>query len=162
MGKWGTGPFHNDPAMDLLEELAEFSGEQRQALLRQLFAAVLRDPDAETFEVAFPEGYTDGLNADEVVAGAVVVALSLPGGERILEVETDQAFPGAGIPDLVAGAAVPVPTHDLAAMAAEALRAVTDSARSWSASWVDDGDRDLALLGVGETLRVLDSFTGGR
>src|SRR5262245_55520765 len=97
MGTWGTGPFHNDAALDLIEALAEYSGEQRVALLRQLFAAALRDPEVETFEVAFPEGYTDRLTANEVLAGAVMVALSLPGGERILAVEMDQSFPGGGV-----------------------------------------------------------------
>ena len=156
MGTWGTGPFDNDAAGDLLDELAECTPDERVAPLRQLFAAVLRDPDADTYEVAFPTGYLDGLNADEVVAGAALVALALPGGEQILEVPMDRAFPGGGIPDLVASAGVPAPSHDLIALAAEALRAATAPARPWYLAWIDDGDRVLAMGGVTATLRVLD------
>jgi hypothetical protein len=156
MGVWGTGPFHNDAALDLLGDLAEYGSAQRTALLRQLFAAVLRDPNAHSFEVAFPEGYTDRLSANEVIAGAVVLALALPGGGRILDVPMNQSLPGGGIPDVVLSAAVPAPTRDLATMAAEALRAVTDSARVWSQAWGDD-DLAMALKGVAETLTVLEA-----
>jgi hypothetical protein len=158
VGTWGTGPFHNDAAMDLLEQLADYPDPQRTAVLRRLFAAALRDPDADSFEVAFPEGYTDRLTATEVVAGAAVLALALPAGERINEVPMSQSLPGGGIPDLVAGAAVPAPTRDLATMAAEALRAVTDPTRFWSQAWVADDDRAMAQQGVAATLAVLEAF----
>jgi Domain of unknown function (DUF4259) len=158
VGSWGTGPFHNDAAMDLLEQLADYPAAQRTAVLRQLFAAVLRDPDADSFEIAFPEGYTDRLSATEVVAGAALLALALPGGERIHDVPVSQSFPGGGIPDLVTGAAVPAPTPDVAAMAAEALRAVTDPTRLWSQTWVAADDRAMAQQGVVATLAVLDAF----
>jgi hypothetical protein len=157
VGTWGTGPFDNDAAGDLLEELAECGPDERAALLRQLFAAVLRDPDAPSYEVAFPAGYVDGLTGDEVVAAATLVALALPGGERILELPAERAFPGGGIADLLADASVSGSARALAPMAAEALRTVTDPARPWSRARIDGGDRELAMGSVAQTLRVLDA-----
>jgi hypothetical protein len=161
MGSWGTGPFHNDAAGDFLDELAQYQPGERLAVLRQLFASVLRNPDAPGYEVMLPDGDSGGLGSEEVVAGATLVALALPGGADILELPADQAFPGGGIADLVAGAAVPTPPNEVAALAAQALRAVTDPGRPWSTAWADDGDRATALRMVAGTLRVLEGSAAG-
>src|SRR5262249_15960167 len=110
MGTFGTGPFDSDAALDLLELLKEYPRAQRLEVLRRLFAAVLQDPDADRFQVAFPEyrrwfrrrqGFTDRLSSAEVVAGAILVVLALPGGKRVLDVPTERSLPFGGIPDLV-------------------------------------------------------------
>jgi Domain of unknown function (DUF4259) len=73
MGTFGTGPFDNDGALDLLVELAGQPADQRHEVLDRIFSRVRDRPDLLGRKI-FP---------DEVVAAAAVVAASLPGGEGI-------------------------------------------------------------------------------
>jgi Domain of unknown function (DUF4259) len=73
MGTFGTGPFDNDGALDLLDELASQPAYQRREVLERIFFRVRDRPDLLGWKF-FP---------DEVVAAAAAVAASLPGGEGI-------------------------------------------------------------------------------
>lgn len=71
MGTFGTGPFSNDGARDLLDELAnQPAGRRREALERIFFR--IRDHPGLLGRKFFP---------DEIVAAAAVLAASLPGAK---------------------------------------------------------------------------------
>src|SRR6266568_3807556 len=71
MGTFGTGPFSNDGALDLLDSLTGQPADQRREVLERIFFRVRDRPDLLGWKF-FP---------DEIVAAAAVVAASLPGGE---------------------------------------------------------------------------------
>ena len=45
MGTFGTGPFGSDGALDLLDELASQSADQRREALERIFSQVRDHPD---------------------------------------------------------------------------------------------------------------------
>jgi hypothetical protein len=69
MGTWGTGPFSNDSALDLLDALGTQPASQRRETLERIFFRVQDRPDLLGWKF-FP---------DEIVAAAPIVAARLPG-----------------------------------------------------------------------------------
>jgi hypothetical protein len=120
MGTFGTGPFDNDGALDLLDELAGQPADQRRELLERIFFRVQDRPDLLGWKF-FP---------DEVVAAAAVVAASLPGGEGVRQMLADRGY-GAGT--------ILLPTADpeLNASAWEALLFAAGRDSPWHAGWSD-------------------------
>ncbi|BAJ27560.1 MULTISPECIES: DUF4259 domain-containing protein [Kitasatospora] len=72
MGSWDTGPFDNDDAADLGDELDEAAPERRAALVRAALTRALRKSDCLE--------HGDGLRA---VAAAALVASHCPGGTPV-------------------------------------------------------------------------------
>ena len=113
MGSWNTGPFDNDAAADLLEEISDLPGDQRSALLADQFERAVESPD----------GPVEKMYPSEVVAGAALVALALPGGDRVLR------WQEVDVSEELSEAALDSPDRALVGSALDALRAVTDPQR---------------------------------
>lgn len=62
MGAWGSGPFENDDALDLLAELAEARSEDRAQRIRTA--------------LTLPAGYVEASAASAAVAAAALVAMA--------------------------------------------------------------------------------------
>jgi len=138
MGTFGTGPFSSDGALDLLEELGELpKAERRDELARRLSAVVEGSP-----------AVMHGRYADEVVAAAALVAISLPGGDRILNAQP------ASVADELMGALLSDPAIELARPALAALESVAGSQGSWFRGWID-AERQTAAEQVIEDLRLV-------
>ncbi|MCW6008868.1 DUF4259 domain-containing protein [Micromonospora sp. CPCC 205371] len=125
MGTFGTGPFASDGAMDFLEELAERSPERRAAALEHMFKFVKNKPELLWREF-FP---------DEVVAGAAIVAASLPGGEPFAERLAESADD-----DVALDVRLPMPAPELAKAALEALLFVAGPEGPWHQGWTSEAD----------------------
>jgi hypothetical protein len=138
---WGTGLFASDGAQDFLEELAELDADDRVPELGRVLREVLDDPSA-LMRTVFPES---------LIAAAAVVALSLPGGPRIMVGQSDY------IVDAVAAAALDRAAPELATNALRAIAVVTAPDGFWSNAWRDSGDKDEALAGVAIVREVLES-----
>jgi hypothetical protein len=123
MGTFGTGPFDNDGALDLLVELAGQPAGQRREVLDRIFSRVRDRPDLLGRKF-FP---------DEVVAAAAVVAASLPGGEDIRQ---DLAGHGYDVDaDLLT-----TTDPELDASAWEALLLAAGRDGPWHVGWTDPED----------------------
>lgn len=119
MGTFGTGPFCNDGALDLLDELAGQPADRRQASLERIFFLVRDRPDLLGWEF-FP---------DEIVAAVAVVAASVPGGEDIRRDLVDQGYDAD---------AILIPAADeLNTSAWEALLVVAGRDGPWHEGWAD-------------------------
>jgi Domain of unknown function (DUF4259) len=120
MGTFGTGPFSNDGALDLLDELADQPADQRRDVLERIFFQVRDRPDLLGWKF-FP---------DEIVAAAAVVAASLRGGEGLRQ---DLADPGYDVDAIL----VPGSDPELNASALEALLVAAGRDGPWHDGWVD-------------------------
>src|SRR5215475_15861231 len=120
MGTFGTGPFSNDGALDLLDELARQATDQRRELLGRIFSRVQDQPDLLGWKF-FP---------DEVVAAAAVVAAGLPGGEGIRQWLADHRYDAGTI-------LLPAADPEVNASAFEALLLVAGRDGPWHAGWSD-------------------------
>jgi hypothetical protein len=123
MGTFGTGPFDNDGALDLLVELAGQPADQRHEVLDRIFSRVRDRPDLLGQKV-FP---------DEVVAAAAVVAASLPGGEGIRQ---DLADHGYDVDTVL----LPATDPELDVSALEALLLAAGRDGPWHVGWTDPED----------------------
>jgi hypothetical protein len=123
VGTFGTGPFSNDTALDLLDELADHPPGQRSEALKRIFFQVRDHPDllGRTF---FP---------DEIVAAAAIVAASLPGGG---DIRRDLAGQGYDVQSVL----VPAPDHELTTFALEALLLAAGPDGPWHDGWVNPQD----------------------
>jgi alpha-glucosidase len=120
MGTFGTGPFSNDGALDLIDELAGQLPTQRREVLERLFFRVRDRPDLLGWKF-FP---------DEVVAAAAVVAASLPGGGGVRQDLADHGY------DLDAILS-PAPDPELNHSALEALLVAAGRDGPWHDGWAD-------------------------
>ncbi|HEY6279722.1 MAG TPA: DUF4259 domain-containing protein [Streptosporangiaceae bacterium] len=120
MGTFGTGPFSNDGALDLLDELTGQSASQRRAALERIFFQVRDRPGLLGWKF-FP---------DEIVAAAAIAAASLPGGEAIRQDLSDQGYDVDAI-------MVPAPDPELNHSALEALLVAAGRDGPWHDSWAD-------------------------
>jgi hypothetical protein len=123
MGTFGTGPFSNDGALDLLDELTGQPAGQRREILERIFFQVRDRPDllGRQFLPA------------EIVAAAAVVAASLPGGDDIRRDLADQGYDVDAI-------LVPAPDPELNASALEALLLAAGPSGPWHDGWIDPED----------------------
>jgi Domain of unknown function (DUF4259) len=121
---YNTGPFDSDTAQDLLGLYAELTIEERLENLRVVFLGGPRHPD----------GPFEPVDQTEVIAGAALVALALPGGTRVSEI------PQMDFDEEVSAAAITEPAEDLIQLALDALRkvAVNDE---WFSRWLSSDDR---------------------
>ena len=119
-GTFGTGPFSNDGALGLLDELTGQPAGQRREALERIFFRVRDCPDLLGWKF-FP---------DEIVAAAAVVAASLPGGEGIRQDLSDQGYDVDAIEIL---APDPEPNHS----ALEALLIAAGRDGPWHDGWAD-------------------------
>ena len=142
MSAWSSGPFDNDAAADLLGELADMPVTQRAGHLMDLFARAVRSPDGA------------GTFPPEVVAGAALVAITLPGGDQVL------GFQKVDMSAELASAVIVAPPEGLARLAVQALRQVTRPDRDWNESWVDEVDRAEANEAAETVASVLMAFIG--
>ncbi len=125
MAAYNTGPFDSDTAQDLLELYAdELTAEERLANLRAVFRGGPRHPD----------GPFEPVDQTEVIAGAALVALALPGGDRVTE------LPQMDFDEEIAAAAIPTPDLELIRIALGALEMVAAD-DDWFSRWLDDVDR---------------------
>jgi hypothetical protein len=142
MSAWNSGPFDNDAAADLLGELAGMSETERPDRLMDLFAGAVQSPDgAQTYP-------------SEVVAGAALVAITLPGGDQVLR------FQKVDMSEELALAMIAASPDGLARLALQALREVTRPDRFWNKSWLDDMDRSEANEAAEAIASVLMAFIG--
>src|SRR5215472_15943175 len=118
MGTFGTGPFDNDGALDLLDELASQPADQRRERLERLLFRVQDRPDLLGWKF-FP---------DEVVAAAAVVAAGLPGGEGIRLDLADRGYEADTI-------LPPASDAELNASAAAALQLAAGRDGPWHEGW---------------------------
>jgi hypothetical protein len=120
MGTFGTGPFDNDGALDLLDELASQPADQRREVLERIFFRVRDRPDLLGRKF-FP---------DEVVAAAAVVAANLPGGEGIRQDLADKGYD-------VDAVLLPAADPELNDSALEALLFAAGPDGPWHAGWTE-------------------------
>src|SRR5215472_7668459 len=118
MGTFGTGPFDNDGALDLLDELASQPADQRHERLERLLSRVQDRPDLLGWKF-FP---------DEVVAAAATVAAGLAGGEGIRQSLADHRYDAGTV-------LLPAVDPELNASAFEALLLVAGRDGPWHAGW---------------------------
>jgi len=138
MAAYNTGPFDNDYAQDLLGLYAELTVEERLANLRVVFAGGIRHPG----------GPLEPVDPCEVLAGAALIALALPGGQQVREI------PQMDFAEEIAAAAIPPPDTELVRLALHALRKVTADGRS-VLSWLYDTDREASRHAVEVVVDVL-------
>ncbi len=141
MGTWGTGPFSSDGALDLLEELTELEQGERRERLAGILSTTIENPES-MMRTVFP---------DEVVAAAALVAVSLPGGERIVISQKE------AVANELAGAVLSAPAFDLVRPALNALLSVAGPNGAWHRGWVDDDRRESAKQNIEEILTVLQA-----
>ena len=143
MGTWGPHPFDNDQALDLFDELAEMDEQEKAEHFRQLFGDVLDPP---TGKQLWPK---------EVVAGAALIALALPGGAAVVDEEGDYDKDAEeNADDDWATALLSAPSLDLTSLALKALRAVTMPGSQLYASWVLDEDRMRHVATIAKVLQT--------
>ncbi|RUL89913.1 MULTISPECIES: DUF4259 domain-containing protein [Micromonospora] len=141
MSTWGTGLFASDGAQDFLEGLAELEADDRSSELEREMSELLRDP-SRLMRTVFPES---------LIAAAALVALSLPGGQRIMDRQS------SFIADAVSAASLDYPAPELASDALQVLAIVTDPEGLWSKGWRLLEDREEALAGIGMVKEILES-----
>jgi alpha-glucosidase len=120
MGTWGTGPFSNDGALDLLDVLTDQPASQRRETLERIFFRVMDRPDLLGWKF-FP---------DEIVAAAAVVAAGLPGGEGVRQDLADHRYD-------VDALLVPAPDPELSHSALEALLVAAGRDGPWHDGWAN-------------------------
>lgn len=120
VGTFGTGPFSNDGALDLLDQLADQPADQRREVLERIFFRVRDSPELLGWKF-FP---------DEIVAAVAVVAASLPGGEGFRQ---DMAGQGYDV-DVILVSAL---DHELNVPALEALLFAAGRDGPWHEGWTD-------------------------
>jgi hypothetical protein len=140
VGTFGTGPFSTDGVLDLLDELGEMSEAERLGELDRLLSALNRNADSLMRDV-YP---------DEIVAVAALVAISLPGGDLILNA-LDEV-----VADEVNAATLSSPAVDLVRPALSALDVVAGSNGLWLKGWVDEERRANAERTAAEVRAVLE------
>jgi hypothetical protein len=145
VGTWGPGPFSNDQALDLCDELGDMDDDEKAERLRAIFANAVSSSTAER------------IWSSEVVAAAALVALALPGGAVVVHEEDGDFDPGAGenADDEWTPAILRRPDAALSNLALEAVQAVTRAGSEWHSTWVGDDDRDAALERVSDIARIL-------
>lgn len=141
MSTWGTGLFASDGAQDFLEELAELEAGERASELERAFTELLDDPSL-LMRAVFPES---------LIAATALVALSLPGGHRIMERQSSY------VADAVAAALLDQPAPYLAPAALQVLAIVTTPDGLWSRSWRRPEDKEEALSGIEAVKGILES-----
>lgn len=118
MGTWGSGPFDNDIAADLLGYLSEQDPTQRRETLEQIIHRA-----REHMEVHWMD------SPREVVGAAAVLAASLPGGEaEATEIARLQFDPGE--------ITLPEVNPELVDAALEALQVAAGPDGGWLDGWV--------------------------
>src|SRR5262249_331750 len=123
MGTFGTGPFSNDGALDLVDSLKGRHADQRHDVLERIFSRVCDRPDLLGWKF-FP---------DEIVAAAAVVAAGLPGGDAVRQELADRGYEAAAI-------LLPAPDGELSAAAAAALQLAAGQDGPWHDGWNDPED----------------------
>jgi len=123
MGTFGTGPFSNDGALDLLDSLKGRPADQRREVLERIFFRVCDRPDLLGWKFF----------ADEIVAAAAVAAASLPGGDGIRRDLADRGYAADAI-------LLPAPDAELNASAAAALQLAAGRDGPWHDGWTDPED----------------------
>jgi len=123
MGTFGTGPFDNDGALDLLDSLKGRPADQRRDVLERIFSRVRDRPGLLGWKF-FP---------DEIVAAAAVVAASLPGGDAVRRDLADRGYEADQI-------VLPAPDGELNAAAAAALQLAAGRDGPWHEGWTDSED----------------------
>jgi hypothetical protein len=144
MGTWGTDPFDNDMADELLMELEPLSAEQRLLAVER----ILRQPlDATAARAGGDPAEGSAFDVNVVVAAAAVVAANVPAGAALAWSNDDD-------PGIAGWLSRPVPpaVRDAAARALEA--ALPPESWYWT-SWGEDGDRRRAQEVMDELLHVL-------
>jgi uncharacterized protein DUF4259 len=141
MSTWGTGLFASDSAQDFLDDLSELDAGDRILELDRAFTELLADPSA-LMQTVFPE---------PLIAAAALVALSLPGGQRIMDLHSRFGS------EAIESASLDRPAPDLAANALRVLAIVTAPDGHWSRSWRRPDDRDAALSGIEAVKQILGS-----
>jgi hypothetical protein len=114
VGAWGSGPFENDDALDLLAELAEARSEDRA---RQIRTAL-----------TLPAGYVEAPASSAAVAAAALVAMA----NGMLLREPAQAV------EIAQSGAVPV-DDEVRQLASRALARVAGQDSEWRELWDDAG-----------------------
>jgi alpha-glucosidase len=141
MSTWGTGLFASDGAQDFLDDLAELEPADRLSVLEKEFGELLGNPSL-LMRTVFPES---------LIAAAALVALSLPGGQRIMDAQN------SFITETVAAAALDRPASELAPDALHVLAIVTAPESDWSRKWRRPDDREDALGDIEAVKAVLQA-----
>ncbi|MFI6763497.1 DUF4259 domain-containing protein [Micromonospora sp. NPDC050417] len=141
MSTWGTGLFASDGAQDFLEEFAELEAGDRVSELEGIFRELLNDPSL-LMRTVFPES---------LIAATSLVALSLPGGQRIMDRQS------SFIADSVGEALLDRPALHLVPSALRVLAIVTAPDGSWSKEWRRPEDREEALGDIEAVREILES-----
>ncbi|GAA0522446.1 hypothetical protein Ade02nite_81780 [Paractinoplanes deccanensis] len=145
MGTWASGPFENDQALDLLTELSELDDDEKEQHLRGLFADAL---EASPSERVWPK---------EVIAGAALVALALPGGAAVIGDEGNDYDPDEDDDEELSSALLRRPSGELAGLALRAMNEIIRPDGEWYSSWIREDERDVALGRAAVAARLLRS-----
>lgn len=136
MGTWGTGPFDNDLAADLVDELEGLSHQQVIDALARAFQRVTDSGER-----------VDGGDGAEAVAAGALVASTLP--DSLIVIDPDDG-PSRPLPELPAS---------LRSLARLALGRVLQDGSELAAGWVDSADADQWRQEVRQILRALETPT---
>jgi hypothetical protein len=114
MGAWGSGPFENDDALDLLIKLRDTTAENQPRQIR--------------LALTLPEGYVQVSASSEAVAAAALVAAA---NGMLLQEPAEAA-------ELVRSGAVPA-GDEVRQLAGAALSRVTGNESEWRELWDEAG-----------------------
>ncbi|MEU5049416.1 DUF4259 domain-containing protein [Streptomyces sp. NPDC021096] len=117
MSASGTGPFENDFAMDLCDELRDLEGSEVLAALEEALASAADVPTGD---------YLDRDLAEPAVAASAIILASFLGREHVLE-EAD-----------LAGSVSEIPAHFLPLVASALARTLSDDSEVYGL-WIDAG-----------------------
>ncbi|WP_346533903.1 DUF4259 domain-containing protein [Micromonospora sp. DPT] len=144
MGTWGRGPFDNDQALDLVDELSDMGDAEKADYLREIFTDALNPtPNKEIWP-------------KEVTAAAALIAMMLPGGAVAADPEQEGDYELDAEDDWFT-ALLLHPGPDLRALAYDALRAITSPQSQWFKSRSDDREIDATMAWLDNIGRVLQS-----
>lgn len=129
MGTWGAGVFENDAAEDLLDELDSADAEGKNEILRRVLAV----PDSSK------SALMRGIDPAEVLAGIAVVAVNVSGGPPF---SGEEDYPRMRF--WLHGR----PRHDLKVLSVCALHLVEYAFDWYWDSWIDEGEKSVALADI--------------
>lgn len=132
MGAWGTGPFENDDALDLVSEIAD-SGPDEVA---EMLTDILEVPD--------PGDDLDELEGTEAYAAAALLAVKL---ERLPMENPDILDAVAKIPTEIVGALLP--------SARTMLTRILDEGSEFAELWIESGRLEKIRGELGKIQRAL-------
>ncbi|WP_304451440.1 DUF4259 domain-containing protein [Nocardiopsis sp. YSL2] len=139
MGTWGVGVFENDAAEDFLDNLSSMDPEGRERFLVYVLTSAEEGKDSTSRPA----------NPSEALAAIALVAI---------EIARDSAFSGGeghpGVEDWICMESL----HEIRGISLRALDSI-ESNYDWHwNSWIDEKEKEEALVDVVKMRRILSAF----